>query len=193
MSKSSIEHPESPVIQAHYWVRVKYQLFSFQGELLEENFRELTYLHGGHGDVLPKIEEALDGHRAGYKISLHLEPEDAFGDYEAELINQIDRGELPMDIEVGMSIEGLPDTENDGVIYTVTDLTDTIAIVDGNHPLAGLGVRFDIEVLEVQAATQAEIEEFETSGIVPEFGEEPGNPTDDWPLQQTMPGSGALH
>jgi FKBP-type peptidyl-prolyl cis-trans isomerase SlyD len=193
MSKTSIEQTDSPAIEAHHWVRVKYQLFSFQGELLEENFRELTYLHGGFGDVLPKIEEALAGHHVGYSVVLHLEPDDAFGDYDAALINQIDRAELPMDIEVGMSIEGLPDTENDGVIYTVTDLTDQIAIVDGNHPLAGLGVRFDIEVLDVQAATQVEIEEFETSGIVPEFGQTPGDPTDDWPLQQTVPGSGGLH
>jgi FKBP-type peptidyl-prolyl cis-trans isomerase SlyD len=179
----SLSKSDSPMITFKHWVRVKYKLFSFQGEALEDNFRELNYLHGGYGDVLPKIEEALTGHFAGYVTSLHLEPEDAFGEYDAELMNQISRHELPMDIEVGMSIEGLPGTPNDGVIYNVTDLTDTVAIVDGNHPLAGLGVRFDIEVIEVHAATDDE--------IAAHLSAEP--PTDDWHLQQTAPGSDSQH
>jgi FKBP-type peptidyl-prolyl cis-trans isomerase SlyD len=185
MSKNNTksESTGSALITARHWVKVKYKLFSFQGEALEENFRELTYLHGNYGDVLPKIEQALEGHFAGYITTLHLEPEDAFGEYDADLINQVNRSELPMDVEVGMSIEGLPGTPNDGVIYTITDLTDVIAIVDGNHPLAGMGVRFDIEVIEVHAAQDEEIEAHLATQ----------SPTDDWHSQQTAPGSDARH
>jgi FKBP-type peptidyl-prolyl cis-trans isomerase SlyD len=182
-SSKSSSPEDALMITYKHWVRVKYRLFSFQGEALEDNFRELTYLHGGYGDVLPKIEEALTGHFPGYVTSLHLEPDDAFGEYDADLMNQISRDELPMDIEVGMSIEGLPGTVNDGVIYNVTDLTDTVAIVDGNHPLAGLGVRFDIEVLEVHPASEDEIATHLAAD----------GPTDDWHLQQTAPGSDAQH
>jgi FKBP-type peptidyl-prolyl cis-trans isomerase SlyD len=182
-NKITTEMTDSLAVNAKHWVRVRYKLFSFQGEVLEENFRELTYLHGNYGDVLPKIEIALAGHYAGYTKTLFLEPEDAFGEYDADLINQIARSELPMDIEVGMSIEGLPGTSNDGVIYTVTDLTDTIALVDGNHPLAGMGLRFDLEILEVRLADDEDITAHLDSDV----------PKDDWHLQQTAPGSDTQH
>ena len=171
--------PHQIVIGPNTWVRVCYKLFSFQDEMLEENFRELTYLHGGYGEVLPKIEEALTAKTQGFRQSLFLEPEDAFGEYDADLLNMIQRDELAPDIEVGMSIEGMPGNEDEGVIYTVTDLTDTVAVVDGNHPLAGMGVRFDIEVLEVRLATQDEIDEQQLKG--------------GWVSPETAPGSDSIH
>jgi FKBP-type peptidyl-prolyl cis-trans isomerase SlyD len=65
---------------------------------------------------------------------------------------------LPSAIEAGMSFEGIPGQTNDGILYTVTDFTDEVAVLDGNHPLAGMGLRFDIEVLDIWPATTDEIE-----------------------------------
>ncbi|MBP8308171.1 MAG: peptidylprolyl isomerase, partial [Burkholderiaceae bacterium] len=68
------------------WVTVRYRLFDSQGVALEEGERELTYLQGGFGSVFPKIEEALVGHKTGYATSVYLQPEDGFGDYDADRV-----------------------------------------------------------------------------------------------------------
>ena len=144
------------------WVTVRYRLFDSQGEPLEEGERELTYLHGGSGVVLPKIESALEGGEPGFSTSVYLQPEDGFGDYDAELVSLAPREEFPAELEVGMTFERLPGEGGDGEaaagIYTVTDFTDEAVVLDGNHPLAGMALRFDLELIAVRPATAEEIE-----------------------------------
>jgi FKBP-type peptidyl-prolyl cis-trans isomerase SlyD len=59
-------------------VSVQYKLSDAQGSLIEESRDPMLYLHGGYGNTLPKIEEALEGHEVGYQVTVQLEPEDAF-------------------------------------------------------------------------------------------------------------------
>jgi FKBP-type peptidyl-prolyl cis-trans isomerase SlyD len=141
------------------WVRLRYRIRDAQGEAIEAQDRELTYLHGDHGAVLPAIEARLAGERAGSQLSLHLEPEDAFGDYEADRVHLADRTLFPEELETGMSFQGLPGQPDDGCIYTATDFTDEIVVLDGNHPLAGMALRFVITVIEVTEASPEEIEQ----------------------------------
>ncbi|MEZ5660718.1 MAG: peptidylprolyl isomerase [Burkholderiaceae bacterium] len=139
------------------WVTVHYRLFDAQGEPLEEQTRELTYLHGGFGAILPKLEEVLDGRAAGESVSVRLEPDDAFGDYDAGRLMIVPRERFPGELEPGMVFEGIPGAEPDGELYTVTDIAQGQVVLDGNHPLAGIGVRFDIDVVSMRAASEDEI------------------------------------
>ena len=133
-------------------VSLKVRLFDAQGELLEDSgTRPLVYLHGAD-DIFPRIEAALEGQTTGYATSLYLEPEDAFGDDDASLLHVVALKDLGPDVDLGMKFEGVPGQPADGRIYTVVDLTDEVAVLDGNHPLAGRGLRFDIEVIGVERA-----------------------------------------
>ena len=142
------------------WVTVRYRLFDSQGEPLEEAERELTYLQGGFGSVFPKIEEALVGQAQGHVATVYLEPDDGFGDYDAERVNLAPRSDFPDELEVGMTFEGMPgDSDSDGELYTVTDITEDAVVLDGNHPLAGMALRFELKVTEVRQASDEEIEQ----------------------------------
>ncbi|WP_338844523.1 peptidylprolyl isomerase [Massilia sp. W12] len=141
-------------------VTVRYKLSDAQGNLIEDGREPMVYLHGDYENTLPKIEEALDGQQAGFSTTIQVEPEDAFGEYDPELVKLEPRHRLPSPLEVGMQFEGLPEgaeDDEDAVIFTVTRIVDDMVELDGNHPLAGIALRFFLEVEEVRAATDEEI------------------------------------
>jgi FKBP-type peptidyl-prolyl cis-trans isomerase SlyD len=141
-------------------VTVKYSLSDTQGNLIEEGREPMVYLHGGYENTLPKIEEALDGQSVGFDTTIQVEPDDAFGEYDAALVKVEPRDRLPTPLEVGMQFEGMPDStdgDDDTVIFTVTDIADDKVVLDGNHPLAGTALRFTLNVLEVREASDEEM------------------------------------
>jgi FKBP-type peptidyl-prolyl cis-trans isomerase SlyD len=141
-------------------VAVHYKLSDAQGNLIEESREPMVYLHGGYENTLPKIEEALDGKDIGYQTTIQVEPEDAFGEYDSELVKIEPRDRLPSPLEVGMQFEGTPDGGSDdeeSLIFTVTDIADDKVVLDGNHPLAGMALRFALNVADVRKATDEEI------------------------------------
>lgn len=139
-------------------VTVNYKLSDAQNNLIEEGSQPMVYLHGGYENTLPKIEEELDGKDVGYSSTLQVEPDDAFGDYDAELVKVEDRKLLPEPLEVGMQFEGMADGGDDEpMIFTVTEIADDKVVLDGNHPLAGMALRFELSVIDVRAATEEEI------------------------------------
>lgn len=142
-------------------VTVHYTLFDAQNNLLEEDGDPIVYLHGGYENTLPLIEQALEGKEAGFSVTIQVEPEDAFGEYDADLIKIEPRDRLPSPLEVGMQFEGVPDgadADVEPVIYVVTDIAEDKVVLDGNHPLAGLALRFALQVTGVRSATPEEIE-----------------------------------
>ena len=140
-------------------VKLDYELKDSAGAALEDEGAQLEYLHGGFGGIFPKVEEALDGKDIGHEVALTLEPEDAFGEYDAELLRIEPRERFPEVIEVGMRFEGVPgDREDEALIYTVTDITPESVVVDGNHPLAGERLWFKAKVNDVRAATSDELQ-----------------------------------
>jgi FKBP-type peptidyl-prolyl cis-trans isomerase SlyD len=146
-------------IEAGRVVRLSYELKDSDGEPVEDEGAELEYLHGGFGGIFPKVEEALEGKEVGHEVKLTLEPEDAFGEYDAELLRVEPRNRFPDEIEVGMRFEGVPgDREDEALIYTVTDVTPDTVVVDGNHPLAGERLWFRATVSDVRKATGEELE-----------------------------------
>jgi FKBP-type peptidyl-prolyl cis-trans isomerase SlyD len=140
-------------------VTVQYKLSDAQNNLIEDGRQPMVYLHGGYENTLPKIEEELDGKEVGYANTLQIEPDDAFGDYDPNLVKVEPRARLPEPLEVGMQFEGMPDGDSDdeAMIFTVTDIAEDKVVLDGNHPLAGMALRFELKVLEVREATDEEI------------------------------------
>ena len=131
------------------------------GDVLDELDEPVEFLVGGQ-DLLARIEEHLAGHVAGDSLSFQLEPEEAFGDYDENLVFLEQRVIFPAELEEGMSYDGaaLPtgagaDTPPDP-IYTVTEIYPEHVVLDGNHPLAGIALRLNLNVRSVRPATAAE-------------------------------------
>jgi FKBP-type peptidyl-prolyl cis-trans isomerase SlyD len=130
------------------------------GETLDELTEPVEFLVGGD-DLLARIEEALQGHGVGDHLDLHLEPEEAFGDYDEHLVFLEARSLFPGELEEGMTFEGLPQGANEqapkDLIYTVTEIYPDHVVLDGNHPLAGISIRLQVKVEGVREATEEEI------------------------------------
>ena len=140
-------------------VTIRYTIADIEGNVLDRSEPSLTYLHGGYDGIFPLVEEALHGKAVGDACSLRLEPEDAFGDYDANLVRTEPRDLFPGNVAVGMQFEGAAEGDDEHtLIYTVTDVADNTVVVDGNHPLAGKALQFDCTVLEVRAGTREEIQ-----------------------------------
>ena len=139
-------------------VTLAYELRNARGEALEEQGATLAYLHG-YGGIFPKVEQALEGKEEGHELSLTLEPDDAFGEYDADLMRVEPRERFPDTLEIGMQFEGVPgEREDEARIYIVTDITADAVVVDGNHPLAGERLWFKCAVKGVRAASSEELQ-----------------------------------
>jgi len=159
-------------IEKNTVVSLIYRLSDAQGNLIEESADPMIYLHGGYAGTFPKIEELLEGQDIGFEANIQLEPFDAFGDYDAELLRIEQRERFPEPLEIGMQFEGVPnadeeddpeyladeDEDAETLIFTITDLAEDRVILDANHPLAGMALRFWIQVTEVRLATNEEVE-----------------------------------
>lgn len=140
-------------------VTLTYKLTTLSGDLLEEagGDNPAAYLHGGYDGIFPKVEAALEGKGAGDTLDLVLEPDDAFGEYDAELVRVEPAHLFPENVSVGMQLEGSSEDGHHHMIYTVTDVADGQVVVDGNHPLAGQSLRLQCRVEEVRAASPEEV------------------------------------
>lgn len=136
-------------------VTITFKLFDGSNKLIEEAGEPIEYLHGGHSGIFPKIEEALNFKKVGESISVILEPTDAFGDYDAEMVRVEPVTNLPSDVSVGGHLVAEQDGQE--VVWRVTDIADGKAVLDANHELAGQRLRFDCTVLDIRPATKDEI------------------------------------
>jgi FKBP-type peptidyl-prolyl cis-trans isomerase SlyD len=146
-------------IEQHSVVAIDYKLTDSDGRVLDssEGQEPLYYLHGV-GTLLPALEKQLLGKTAGNSLSVVLAPEDGYGERNEALRQSVDRGsfeDVP-ELEVGMQFRVGPG--EDQPVFTVIEIEDETVTVDGNHPLAGVELHFDITVREVRAATQEEID-----------------------------------
>jgi len=131
--------------------------------MIDELSEPLEFLVGGD-DLLAKVEEALIGQETGFEATLHLEPENAFGDYDSDLVCFEDRALFPEHLEEGMQFDGLPEGATTvgmppDAIYTITEVYDSHVVLDGNHPLAGIALVLALKVRDVREATAEEIEQ----------------------------------
>jgi len=139
-------------------VTLEYRVTDSDGALVDDGKHPLTYLHGGYGGIFDRIEVELQGKDVGDKLEVKLQPEEAFGDYDESLIAIEPRDLFPDSIEVGMQFErGSEDEDDDGLLYTITDIADDKVVVDGNHPLAGQSLVFSCTVTDVRKASAEEL------------------------------------
>ena len=149
------------LIQAPCVVSLVWRLEDTQGQLIDELAQPIEFFYGGD-DLFAKVEEALIDQQEGFAARLQLEPEHAFGDYRPELVFFEERSVIPEPVEPGMQFDGVPPgAATQGMpadlVYTVTEVYASHVVLDGNHPLAGMALRLDLEVTGVREATEAEI------------------------------------
>lgn len=143
-------------------VGLTWKLEDTLGETLDVLADPVEFLVGG-SDLLDAIDDALQGHAAGDRLDLHLEPEQAFGDYDDQLILLEPRGRFLAELEEGMSFSGAalpsgpPADAPEDAIYTVTDIYPDHVVLDGNHPLAGIALRLHLAIASVREATDDEL------------------------------------
>jgi FKBP-type peptidyl-prolyl cis-trans isomerase SlyD len=131
-------------------VTLRTELHDAHGVRLSD-LSELSYLHGGYGGLLAALEQALEGKGVGESVLLQLEPEQAFGEYDADLVRVEPAERYGAGIAAGMEVE------EDDRLYIVTDVAEGKVVLDGNHPLAGMALRFSLAILSIRQATPEEI------------------------------------
>lgn len=142
-------------------VTLDYTVTDDKGTLVDEGREPIVYLHGGHDTIFEPIETALEGKALGDAFKVALSAHEAFGDYNEELLVIESLSDLPEDLKVGMQIEGyMESNEEDVILYTVTEIHSERAVLDGNHPLAGMNLVFEGTVQAIRSATEEEIKAF---------------------------------
>jgi FKBP-type peptidyl-prolyl cis-trans isomerase SlyD len=146
------EIPQPKVVTFHYTLK------DSKGNVLESSFGDepLSYLEGV-GQIIPGLEEALHGLQKGDKKSVGVKAADAYGEYEQDLVVQVPRAQIPKpDVQVGDRFHA--DSGHGHMqIVVVTAVTETHVSVDGNHPLAGQDLNFDVEIADVRDASEEEV------------------------------------
>ncbi len=139
------------VITFHYTLKDK------SGTVLEssEGMEPLSYMEGV-GQIIPGLESALQGAKVGDKKSVDVLATDAYGEHDEELIVKVPRAQIPKkDVAVGDQFHA--DSNGQTQVVVVTEVTDSHVMVDGNHPLSGQDLHFDVEITDVRDATKDEI------------------------------------
>jgi FKBP-type peptidyl-prolyl cis-trans isomerase SlyD len=167
----------SVAIEKDMIVKLAYRLLDESGRVLEERTPESPYEYmQGRGQIVGPVERMVEGKTAGFRCEVHVTPKEGYGDYHPSLVVDIPRSSFPPHVELAVDMKFNTHGENgQPMTVRVIDISDDVVTVDGNHPLAGLELNFEVRVLDVRGAT---VEEVETG--------RPGAP----PL---APGSGSFH
>ena len=145
-------------IETNHVVSIHYTLKGDAGEVIDSSAggEPLAYLHG-HGNLVPGLERELTGKNAGDKLQVKISPADGYGEYDPQLVQRVPRRALKGvgNVRVGMRLHA--QTDHGPKPVTVTQITGDMVTLDGNHPLAGKNLNFDVEIAAVRAATEEEL------------------------------------
>ena len=144
-------------IEKNSVVSMHYKLTDNDGQLVDKSdTTPLAYLHG-HGQIVPGLEKELEGRSVGDKLTVAVAPGEGYGEYAEELLVKVEKNQLAdiPNLEVGMQVEG--ESPEGVAIFTIVEITDVDVTLDGNHPLAGEVLNFEVSVESVRAATEEEI------------------------------------
>ena len=139
-------------------VKFNYTLKDDEGNILDQSpeGQPLAYLHG-HSNIIPGLEQQLEGKSAGEQVNAVVEPADGYGEYQEQAVQHVPRDNFQgvEDIQPGMQFQS--EAGGQVMLVTVTEVNDDEVVVDANHPLAGKRLTFDVEIQEVRAATEDEL------------------------------------
>ena len=139
-------------------VSIHYTLRDDAGTIIDSSTsgEPLAYLHG-HGNLVPGLERELAGKNAGDKLSVKLAAADGYGEYDKQLVQRVPLRSLRgvSDLKVGLRLQA--QTEQGPRAVTVTRIAGDMVTLDGNHPLAGKNLNFEVEITAVRDATQEEL------------------------------------
>lgn len=139
-------------------VTIHYTLRDEAGNTLDSSAGSdpIAYIHG-HGNIVPGLERQLEGKSKGDKLNVQLAPADGYGEYHKELVQQVPRRQLKgiSNVTVGMRLQA--QTPDGARVVTVTHVASDMVTIDGNHPLAGKSLSFEVEITDVRQATQEEL------------------------------------
>ncbi len=141
-------------------VSIDYRLHLGDGKIIEESEQDdpLVYLHG-YEEIVPGLEKALEGKKAGESLKVQVSAEEGYGEYDPDGVEEVPREDFPADLELEAGgIISATDDEGDEVDFLVKEVRPNTVVVDFNHPLAGKTLHFEVKVREVRAATEEELE-----------------------------------
>jgi FKBP-type peptidyl-prolyl cis-trans isomerase SlyD len=139
-------------------VTLSYTVSDTESNLIDAGKELLNYLHGGYEGIFLPVEIALEGKAVGDSVTVKLQPAEAFGEYDPELVDLVSLDELPQPLTVGMQLEGnISDSDEPPAFATVTDIAGDKAVLDANHPLAGMALVFHGTVLGVRCLAQKDL------------------------------------
>jgi FKBP-type peptidyl-prolyl cis-trans isomerase SlyD len=144
-------------IEKNTAVTLRFKLTDTLGKTLEQSSEPMVYLHGGYGNIFPKVEQALEGQTTGFQTTLDLQPEDAFGKRDERLLQTIPKTQFPPGVKLGGQLQG-QGLDGQAQMFTVLKIKGHTVMLDGNHPLAGKALRFSLSVMAVRAASEEEVE-----------------------------------
>ena len=141
-------------------VSIEYRLHLGDGKIIDESDPgdPLVYLHG-YEEIVPGLEKALEGKKAGESLKVVVEPKDGYGEYDPDGVEEVPREDFPADMELEAGgIVSATDEDGDDVEFLVKEVRPKTVVIDFNDPMAGKTLHFEVTVREVRAATPEELE-----------------------------------
>jgi FKBP-type peptidyl-prolyl cis-trans isomerase SlyD len=141
-------------------VSIEYRLHLGDGKIIDESEPgdPLVYLHG-YEEIVPGLEKALEGKKAGESLKVQVPPEEGYGEYDPEGVQEVPREDFPADMELEPGgVVTAVDDEGDEVEFLVKEVRPKTVVVDFNDPMAGKTLHFEVTVREVRDATAEELE-----------------------------------
>ena len=156
-------------VKKNTFVSLCYKLCSSEYKIFEERTATdpIVFLQG-YSQILPAVELAIEGQEAGFSTSLKLQPEQSYGEYQHELVSDVPRSQFSanLDLKVGMKFDTVG-PKGQPLVVRILKIEDNFVTLDGNHPLAGRELIFELEILLVREASDDEVEEFLQAFVSP--------------------------
>ena len=146
-------------ISQNHVVTINYTLKDNDDNIIDQsNDSTFCYLHGA-SNIIPGLESALTGKSSGDEVSVSIAPEEGYGIRDESKIQAVPREAFPADatIEPGMQFHA-EGPEGQSVVVTIATVADDIVTVDGNHPLAGVTLNFEVTIADIREASAEELE-----------------------------------
>ncbi|MFM8330778.1 MAG: peptidylprolyl isomerase [Candidatus Methylumidiphilus sp.] len=146
------------LVSAQKVVFIHYTLTNDEGDVIDssEGHEPLAYIHG-EGNIIPGLENALVGKTAGEKLKVTIPPEQAYGVRDESLVHGVPKGAFHGVDEILPGMQFHTDSPDGGQLVTVVDIQGDTVILDGNHPMSGQTLNFDVEITEIRDATEEEL------------------------------------